>query len=126
MVFSSIELLVIVYLRGGAMNLPPTRGKLVRDRVPEIIRGTGGAPRTEVLRPEAYALALREKLNEELTELLDADDDHRLEELADVLEVLRAFAANAGIEWESVETYRRMKKVEERGAFEGRIFVHDA
>ncbi len=103
---------------------PGSRGKLVRDRIPEIIRATGGNPSTEVLSPDAYTSSLDEKLREEVQEFLDADVTHRLEELADVLEVMHALAQNHGFGWEAVEEFRR-EKAERRGGFGGRLFLLD-
>src|SRR5262245_63287046 len=40
-------------------------GKLVRDRIPEIIRSEGGSARTRALGDEAYRAALLDKLLEE-------------------------------------------------------------
>ncbi len=47
--------------------------KLVRDRIPEIIRGQGSECRVSTLAPEAYAGALRAKLVEEAREAADAE-----------------------------------------------------
>ncbi len=104
------------------MNPPGSRGKLVRDRIPEIISANGGNPRAEILSSDAYTSSLDEKLIEEVQELLDADVAHRLEELADVLEVMHALAENHGFGWEAVEVVRR-EKAEQRGGFGGRVFL---
>ena len=104
---------------------PGSRGKLVRDRIPDIIRAAGGDPHTELLDDESYARNLHEKLKEEVQELLDADAGHLLEEMGDVLEVLHAMASNSGLAWEAVEEARH-KKAEERGGFQGRIFLREA
>ncbi len=104
---------------------PGSRGKLVRDRIPDIIRAAGGHPHTELLDDESYARSLDEKLKEEVQELLDADTGHLLEEMGDVLEVLHAMASINGLSWEAVEAARH-KKAEERGGFQGRIFLLEA
>lgn len=104
------------------MIQPGSKGKLVRDRIPDIIRAAGGDPQTELLDAEGYSRSLAEKLREEVQELLDAEGDHVLEELADVLEVLHAIAANHGNEWDAVEA-TRLKKAEERGGFQGKVFL---
>ena len=59
--------------------------KLVRDRIPEIIQGSGKACRTEELSDEEYIEKLDAKLNEEL---LEYQESKSMEELADLLEVL--------------------------------------
>lgn len=60
--------------------------KLVRDRIPEIIRASGKTCTTEVLSDEAYLRMIDAKLDEELAEY---HQEQNLEELADLLEVLR-------------------------------------
>lgn len=97
-------------------------GKLVRDRVPEILRATGDAPRTAVLSDEEYDLALQSKLHEEVAKMEAASDDRRMEELADVLEVLYAIAEYHGLDWDTVE-HVGLTKRHERGGFEGRVWL---
>ena len=96
--------------------------KLVRDRIPEIIRAGGGAPITHVASNEEYGLRLDEKLLEEIEEFFGSREP---EELADILEVVFALAAHAGISREELERLRA-KKAEERGAFTQRIILEEA
>ena len=62
-------------------------GKLVRDRIPEIIKSDGKTPIIEILPNEEYLNELDKKLNEEVAEY---QADKSIEEMADVLEVLFA------------------------------------
>lgn len=64
--------------------------KLVRDRIPDIIRAQGNRCRCEVLSEADYLHMLDAKLWEELEEYLA---DGSAEELADLLEVSMAVAA---------------------------------
>jgi predicted house-cleaning noncanonical NTP pyrophosphatase (MazG superfamily) len=98
-------------------------GKLVRDKIPDVIRGTGGDPATVVLNDTEYAEALEAKLHEEVDELLTAPEDKRTEEMSDVLEVLRAMAKNYRIDWDTVEAVG-VQKCHDRGGFERRIWLH--
>lgn len=98
-----------------------TYEKLVRDRIPEIIESTGGVCRTRVLGDAEYLAALDAKLREELDEYLA---DGSIEELADLLEVLRACAAARGCSLDELEAVRS-RKAEERGGFEKRILLID-
>jgi predicted house-cleaning noncanonical NTP pyrophosphatase (MazG superfamily) len=66
--------------------------KLVRDKIPEIIDSSGKTCTTEVLDDEEYIRFLDAKLDEELTEY---HKDQNIEELADLLEVIRAAAIGA-------------------------------
>jgi len=97
-------------------------GKLVRDRIPEIIERTGRTPDTHVLDDASYAVALHAKLDEESAEVHGASSEELAEELADVLEVLHALADLQGIAWSEVERVR-MIKADERGGFGGRIWL---
>lgn len=93
-------------------------GKLVRDRIPEIIRNAGKTPITEILSEEAYLTELDKKLNEEVAEY---QADKSLEEMADVLEVLFAICEARGYSVEELMKVRTGKR-EERGGFEDRIY----
>ncbi|MFF8603084.1 hypothetical protein ACF065_33650 [Streptomyces sp. NPDC015232] len=98
----------------------PRIGKLVRDRIPEIIRNEGAEPVTHVAGPQEYRARLRDKLREEVAEFLEADEEAAPGELADVAEVLLALAADLGISPEQFEVLRAAK-ADERGGFAGRI-----
>ncbi|MFD6076898.1 nucleoside triphosphate pyrophosphohydrolase [Streptomyces hydrogenans] len=98
----------------------PGTGKLVRDRIPQIIRNEGAEPVTYIAGPEEYRARLLEKLREEVAELLDADEAAAPGELADVAEVLLALAADLGLSPEQLEAIR-VAKARERGSFAGRI-----
>ncbi|WP_323372132.1 nucleoside triphosphate pyrophosphohydrolase [Streptomyces katsurahamanus] len=102
------------------MNRKGEYGKLVRDRVPQIIREDGAEPVTYIAGPEEYRNRLREKLGEEVAEFLEADDSTAPEELADVLEVVQALAAVLGIDAGQLEKIREAK-ASERGGFADRI-----
>ena len=67
--------------------------KLVRDRIPEIIKASGKSCVTEILSDEAYLRLLDAKLDEELAEY---HSDQNIEELADLLEVIYAAAMARG------------------------------
>lgn len=97
-------------------------GKLVRDRIPEIIREGGGDPAMTVLGDADYRRALLEKLFEESTELSEAPATEVAEEIADVLEVLRAIATLHGHEWADIEKVAEVKRAE-RGAFLERVYL---
>ncbi|MEV0643681.1 nucleoside triphosphate pyrophosphohydrolase [Phytomonospora sp. NPDC050363] len=97
--------------------------KLVRDRVPDIIRADGLDPVTTVATDGEYRRELRAKLGEETTEYLEADEDSAAEELADIVEVVRALAALHGLTPEGLEEIRAGKAAE-RGGFAGRVIWH--
>jgi predicted house-cleaning noncanonical NTP pyrophosphatase (MazG superfamily) len=94
-------------------------GKLVRDRIPDIIRADGAEPITYQAEPEEYRRRLRDKLQEEVDEFLTADGPTAVEELADILEVVYALATDLGTTREALETTRATKAAQ-RGAFTNR------
>lgn len=95
-------------------------GKLVRDLIPDIVRAKGEEPITYQADAAEYRRRLRDKLAEEVDEFLAADDEHAPEELADVLEVVYALAADLRINRDQLEKVRQKKAVT-RGAFAERI-----
>ncbi|TCN40509.1 putative house-cleaning noncanonical NTP pyrophosphatase (MazG superfamily) [Kribbella orskensis] len=95
-------------------------GKLVRDLIPDIIRAKGEEPITYRADAAEYRRRLRDKLAEEVDEFLKADDEHAPEELADVLEVVYALAAELGISKAQLEKVRE-DKAAARGGFAERI-----
>lgn len=106
--------------------MPVTRyRKLVRDRIPEIITAAGAQPVTRTLEGEEYNAALRAKLVEEAQEAEQAETAGDLaRELADVLEVVRALAATAGLDMTRIEEVRAARAAE-RGAFTHRIWLSE-
>jgi predicted house-cleaning noncanonical NTP pyrophosphatase (MazG superfamily) len=97
-------------------------GRLVRDRIPELLRAAGDDPRTSVLGDEEYDLALQARLHEEIAKMVAASDDRRTEALADVLEVLYALAEYHGLDWDTVE-HVGLTRRHEKGGFEGRVWL---
>ena len=94
-------------------------GKLVRDRIIDIIKANGENPVYHTLSDEEYLKELHKKLFEEANEFVEADDP---EELADLLEVIYAIAKHKNIKLEEVEQIR-VKKREKRGGFENKIYL---
>ena len=66
--------------------------KLVRDNIPDIITSNKETPVTRILNEDEYKKALEEKLVEEQEEVLSSSGSERCEELADMVEVIRALA----------------------------------
>lgn len=93
--------------------------KLVRDRIPEIIEADGKTCVCRTLDDAAYLEKLDEKLREELHEYLESKAP---EELADLLEVLRAVAVARCGSFEALEAVRE-EKAQARGGFDRRILL---
>ncbi|MFX0055833.1 MAG: nucleoside triphosphate pyrophosphohydrolase [Promethearchaeota archaeon] len=88
--------------------------KLVRDRIPEIIKQKGGDPQIRIATGPELDKLIRRKVAEEAQELLISGED---EEIADVLEALDALIAHRAMNRASIEK-ARLKKRLERGGFE--------
>ncbi|MEW1960692.1 nucleoside triphosphate pyrophosphohydrolase [Kineococcus sp. NPDC059986] len=98
-------------------------GKLVRDRIPDIIRAEGREPRIRILTNDEYVAALLVKVVEEAGELRDAaTTEERLAEAADVYEVLLAVAELCGASIEDVVRLADAKR-QQRGGFGGRVWL---
>ena len=79
------------------------------------------AAQVDVDQCEAVSRALDAKLDEELAEYQESKS---MEELADLLEVVRAVALARGSSPEEVEEIRR-RKAEKRGGFEKKILLEE-
>ena len=91
--------------------------KLVRDKIPEKIQSSGKKCSVETLNDRDYLKAVDAKLSEELAEYYA---DPSLDELADLLEVIRAAAMARGYTLSELEE-ARAKKERERGAFQKKL-----
>lgn len=96
-----------------------TYDKLVRDRIPEIIEGTGQRCEIRVLSDEDCIRKLDEKLNEELAEY---QESKAIEELADLLEVIEATARMRGCSWEALLDIKEQKR-QKRGGFDKKLLL---
>ncbi|MBU3161258.1 nucleoside triphosphate pyrophosphohydrolase [Clostridium frigoris] len=96
-----------------------TYNKLVRDKIPEIIKVSGKPFDIHYAKKEEVFPLLERKLNEEVSEYLEAKN---LEELADVMEVLFGLANALGYSEEDLINKRNEKKAE-RGGFEKGIVL---
>ena len=95
--------------------------KLVRDRIPEIIEADGKTCVIETLSDSRYLEMLDAKLAEELAEYQESKS---LEELADLLEVMRAVVQARGWTWGQLEQVRQEKAMQ-RGGFEKKILLKE-
>lgn len=101
----------------------PTYNKLIRNKIPQIIKSNGKKPTTRILNEDEYIEELCKKTQEELTEYLEADTtEHKLEELSDLLELINALAQHEGTTLKEINNIRK-KKAKERGGFSNRVFL---
>ncbi len=91
--------------------------KLVRDKIPQLIAESGALYEINKLNEKEYLDALKNKLVEEVHEYLDSES---IEELADILEVIRCLHLTHNVSEEEMDRIQRTK-ADLRGSFEERI-----
>ena len=96
--------------------------KLVRDKIPNIIKAKGETSVVRILDEVEYKNELEKKLYEEYTEVLNASGADRIEELADMLEVMISLAKLENKSLEDILKIRQEKK-NKRGDFEEKIYL---
>ena len=97
--------------------------KLVRDNIPNKIESNGEVAITRILSDDEYRTELYKKLLEESHEVINSyGGEDTLEELADVLEVLKAIAELNNKKIDDVIEKANQKRLK-RGGFEKRIFL---
>jgi len=93
--------------------------KLVRDKIPDIMKENNAKPVIRILNDKEYLEELNKKLQEEVYEYLDSGE---VEELADIEEVLLAILSTKKVTKEEFDCIR-INKVLKRGAFSKKIFL---
>ncbi|WP_232688249.1 nucleoside triphosphate pyrophosphohydrolase [Halobacterium zhouii] len=93
--------------------------KLVRDRIPEVVREDGETPVVREVSGEEYRDYLAAKLVEEAEEYAESRD---VDELADVLEVVDAIAATHDVGAGELPQ-RQAAKASKRGRFEDGVVL---
>ena len=113
--------------RGESMKaeIHPARlyGKMVRDNIPTIIEERGQRPIYRTIGEDELELRFNLKLKEELDEVVQAQThEHKLEELADLLEVIYGYVDHLYIVRSELERVR-LAKFEKRGGYDKHHFL---
>lgn len=96
--------------------------KLVRDKIPQIIDNMKGRKSNYIiLENNEYLKELDKKLLEEAHEFIE---DHSIEELGDLMEVILAIMEFKNISMNDVEKSRIIKKAD-KGGFNDKIYLID-
>lgn len=95
--------------------------KLVRDNIPTMIEQNHEKPIIKILSDEEYKIELEKKLYEEYNEVLNSKEDDRIEELADMLEVMISLAELEHKTFDDIEKVRILKKKNEEDFLKGFI-----
>ena len=93
--------------------------KLVRDNIINIIERDNRKAEYEILDDTRYIEELEKKLLEECKEYLE---DHSIEEICDIIEVVDALCAAKGLKKSQIEEIRAQKN-KKNGAFKNKIFL---
>ena len=96
--------------------------KVVRDKIPEIIKESGKKFNLKQLDDESFLAELEKKLIEEVNEYAESKD---VEELADLLEVIYRISELRGVSSDELDEIRK-DKAEKRGKFDSNLFLIDA
>jgi predicted house-cleaning noncanonical NTP pyrophosphatase (MazG superfamily) len=101
---------------------PDQYDKLVRDRIPEVVRRSGATARVVRANPEQGVVLLKHKLIEEALEIWNAQGDDVRDELADLLEVLDELCRRLGLTRNEVLAAQDAKR-SSRGGFEQLLYL---
>ncbi|MFA6522238.1 MAG: nucleoside triphosphate pyrophosphohydrolase [Patescibacteria group bacterium] len=96
--------------------------KLIRDKIPQLIKRNGGVPIVHIATQKEYWLKLKEKLQEEIAEF---NEDESVEEMADILEVLEAMCKHKKFNKRKLASVKA-KKLKERGGFKKKIILEES
>ena len=95
--------------------------KLVRDKIPGIIKESGKIPIVHIAEEEEYWEKLKEKLIEEVNEFLKENND---EEISDILEVIDAICKFKKFDKKEIDKMQK-QKAEKRGRFDKKIILDE-
>ncbi len=97
--------------------------KLVRDKIPEILKKKGVKPVIRTADENEFIEYLKKKILEESDELVKArKENQELEEIVDILEALNAYLKTRNISPDALERLRKFK-LRKRGGFEKRVIL---
>src|SRR3989344_7180353 len=96
--------------------------KLVRDKIPKIIRQKGGKAIIHIANRKQYWEKLKEKLREEVEEF---NIRPSMEDLADILEVVEAIIEFKRFSKAKLKKVKKDKK-REKGGFKKRIILEES
>ncbi|MFN7038075.1 MAG: nucleoside triphosphate pyrophosphohydrolase [Alphaproteobacteria bacterium] len=96
--------------------------KLIRDKMPEIMRSKNIEVFERIMNQTEYLNALKAKLIEEANEVFEADSKEELaEEIADILEVIEALAEANNIKLSTIHEIKNNKR-NLKGGFEKKLY----
>ena len=98
-------------------------GKLVRDKIADLIEKSGDRSTTQILSKKEYVRELKRKAIEEAKEVSNAKTPTEVvTELADLKEVISALSKVLGISEREIKKIQRSRRIS-RGGFEKRLYL---
>ena len=96
--------------------------KLVRDKIPDIIRETGESPKIRIAQPDELDVLLRQKIVEEAKEFLVSGDTEELVDIQEAIdELLKLRKADPAL----IEIQRHSKLLARGGFTKGYVLTLD-
>jgi len=98
--------------------------KLVRDKIPEIIKKDGGTAKIIILKQKEFIKQLFKKLKEEVDELVKVKQEKKelSKEIGDIYEVIEAIIKNLKLNNRRIIKLKNERR-KSRGRFSKRIFL---
>ena len=96
--------------------------KLVRDKIPEIIKKKGEKCKVRIANDKEYWGKLKEKLQKEIEEF---SENETIEEIADILEIIDALCSYKKFNKRKLESVKK-QKAKERGRFKKKIILEES
>ena len=103
------------------MNNMKKYNKLVRDKIPKIIRDSGSACKTRTMKSDEVESFYRQKVQEELNELFE---NPCAEEMADLMEVVDSLRFMLDLDITKVIEAKCNKRNDRGGFKDGTILIH--
>ena len=96
--------------------------KLVRDNIADILKNDGEIPETRFAQGEDFLTLLQDKLAEESEEVANAVGHQKIEEIADLIEVIETICEVEGITLKDILKAKKEKKTK-KGGFKTGLFL---
>lgn len=97
--------------------------KLIRDKIPEIIRKDGWIPKMRILNKKEYLKELKKKILEEARELVKAKNKKEIiNEIVDIQELIDIIISELGLTKSQIKKQQKIKN-KKRGGFKKRLFL---
>jgi len=97
--------------------------KLIRDKIPEIIKNAGWTPMVRILNKKEYLKEIKKKFTEETKELVKAKTKKEIiNEIVDIQELIDTLIYEIGLTKSELEKQQKIKN-KKRGGFKKKLFL---